>query len=74
MTGATGFIGGNLVRALLDRGHAVKCLVRNGSNRKNIEGLDVEVVTGDLRDDGLELRKAFEGFEALFHVAAVYSF
>ena len=74
VTGATGFIGGNLVRVLLDRGYAVKCLVRDGSNRKNVEGLDVEVVPGDLRDDGLELSKALTGCDALFHVAAVYSF
>ena len=74
MTGATGFIGSNVVRVLLDRGHEVKCLVRNGSNRKNIEGLDVEVVAGDLRDDGSELGRALRRCDALFHVAAVYSF
>jgi len=74
VTGATGFIGGNLVRALLDRGHDVRCLVRNGSTTKNVHGLEVEVVRGDLRDDDLDLNVALRGCEALFHAAAVYSF
>ncbi len=74
VTGATGFIGGNLVRILLERGHTVRCLARSGSNRKNIEGLAVEVFEGDLRDAELDLTKQLRGCEALFHVAAVYSF
>ncbi len=74
VTGATGFIGGNLVRTLLDRGHSVKCLVRSGSNRTNIEGLEVEVLEGDLRDAELDLSNQLRGCEALYHVAAVYSF
>jgi dihydroflavonol-4-reductase len=74
VTGATGFIGGNLVRALLARGHAVRCLVRNGSNLKNVQGLEVELVRGDLRDDSLDLSVSLRGCEALFHAAAVYSF
>jgi dihydroflavonol-4-reductase len=74
VTGATGFIGGNLVRALLSRGYAVKCLVRNGSNVKNIQGLEVELVRGDLRDAELDLDTALRGCEGLFHAAALYSF
>ncbi len=74
VTGATGFIGGNLVRTLLDRGYTVRCLIRKGSSRKNIDGLDVEIVEGDLRDADLDLSNDLRSCEALFHVAAVYSF
>ena len=73
VTGATGFIGGNLVRQLLKQGYQVRVLVRKGSNQRNIEGLDVDVVVGDLRDrDSPE--KAVEGCDVLFHVAAAYTF
>jgi len=73
VTGATGFIGANLVRQLLEQRYQVKALVRKESNRQNIEGLDIDVVIGDLRDrDSLE--KALEGCEVLFHVAATYTF
>lgn len=73
VTGATGFIGANLVRVLLRQGYLVKALVRRESDRRNIDGLDIEIACGDLRDkDSLE--RALEGCEALFHVAASYSF
>ena len=73
VTGATGFIGGNLVRELLKQSYEVRALVRKGSNQGNIEGLDVDVVLGDLRDrDSLE--KAVEECDVLFHVAAAYTF
>jgi len=72
VTGATGFIGANLVRELLKHGYQVKALVREGSNRKNIESLDIEVVTGDLRDVA-SLNSSLGGCEALFHVAASYT-
>ena len=72
VTGATGFIGGNLVRELLKDGHDVRALCRAGSNRSNIEGLDVEVAVGDLRDRD-SLGPAMKGREALFHTAALYS-
>jgi dihydroflavonol-4-reductase len=74
MTGATGFIGGNLVRLLLNRGYSVKALVREGGDRRNISGLDIEVVPGDLRDSNLDLKQTMRGCEAVFHVAASYSF
>lgn len=73
VTGATGFIGANVVRALLADGYKVRALVRQNSPRRNIEGLDVEVTVGDLRDKA-SLDKALEGCDALFHVAAMYSF
>lgn len=73
VTGATGFIGGNLVRELLKQGYQVRALVRKSSNQRSIEGLDVDVVFGDLRDRD-SLNKALEGCEVLFHVAAAYTF
>jgi len=73
VTGATGFIGANLVRELLQQGFKVRALVRQESNRRNLEGLDVELVLGDLRDKG-SLEKALEGCDVLFHTAALYSF
>ena len=72
VTGATGFIGGNLVRELLKDGHDVRALCRAGSSRSNIQGLDVEVAIGDLRDRD-SLGPAMKGREALFHTAALYS-
>ncbi len=73
VTGATGFIGGNLARELVAQGNRIRALVRPGSNRKAIEGLDIELVSGDLSDTDL-LRGALDGCDALFHVAAAYAF
>jgi len=72
VTGATGFIGANLARELLKQNYQVKALVREQSNRKNIEGLDIDTVVGDLRDRS-SLDRALDGCEALFHVAASYT-
>jgi dihydroflavonol-4-reductase len=72
ITGATGFIGANLVRALLADGWLVRALVRPGSNRQNITGLPVEQVEGDL-DDVQTLAEQIAGCEAVFHLAAHYS-
>ena len=72
VTGATGFVGAHVVRALLAEGVDVRALARPGGDRRNLEGLRVEVVESDLREEaGLE--GAMAGVEALFHVAAVYS-
>jgi len=73
VTGATGFIGGNLVQELLNQGYQVKTLVRKESDRKNIEGLNVEIAWGDLRDKA-SLVSALESCNVLFHVAACYIF
>jgi dihydroflavonol-4-reductase len=66
VTGAAGHIGGNLVRALLEEGRRVRCLVRK--DRRALEGLDVEMVEGDIFDPGA-LDRLLEGVGTLFHLA-----
>ncbi len=73
VTGAAGFIGSNVVRELLEEGVEVRALIRPGENLKNLEGVDVERVEGNvLEPDGL--RKAVKGCDTLFHLAAIYKF
>jgi dihydroflavonol-4-reductase len=71
VTGATGFVGSAVARALLARGEAVRCLARPGSDRRNLAGLDVEIAEGDLTDPA-SLKAAARGVDALYHVAADY--
>jgi len=71
ITGATGFIGASLTRVLLAEGHAVKALVRPGTDLRNLNGLDIELCRGDLRDRD-SLLKGLEGCDTLFHAAADY--
>jgi dihydroflavonol-4-reductase len=71
VTGATGFVGSAVARALLREGWQVRVLVRDSSDRRNLDGLETEVVSGDLNDHG-SLERAAKGCEALFHVAADY--
>lgn len=71
VTGGTGFIGAHLVRLLLQEGYAVKALVRPSSNLGNLQGLEVEIVKGDL--NAPELWQEMVGCQYLFHVAAHYS-
>ncbi len=71
MTGATGFVGAAVARALLGEGWEVRALARRGSDRRNLQPLAVEVLEGDLADAG-SLARALGGCEALFHVAADY--
>lgn len=69
VTGGSGFVGANLVRALLERGWTVRALVRGTA--ENLDGLPVERVHGDLFSP--ELVEWLHDCDALFHVAAFYS-
>jgi dihydroflavonol-4-reductase len=71
VTGTTGFVGAAVARALLHEGWTVRALVRPTSDRRNLQGLELEPVLGDLNDAG-SLAAAAAGCEALFHVAADY--
>ena len=71
VTGATGFVGAAVARALIARGEDVVLLARKTSPRGNVDGLDARVVIGDLRD-AESLVAAFEGVDRLYHVAADY--
>ena len=68
VTGASGFLGWHVARALRERGHCVRALVRGGSR---VADLDVEGVIGDLRDRA-SLERAVAGCSHVFHVAADY--
>jgi dihydroflavonol-4-reductase len=71
VTGATGFLGSAVARALLAEGHTVRVMARANSDKRNLDGIDVEIVDGDLtRPETLE--PALKGCTALFHVAADY--
>ncbi|TKB79734.1 MAG: NAD-dependent epimerase/dehydratase family protein [Nitrospira sp.] len=72
LTGATGFVGGAVARALVAAGIHVRALVRPGSDLTNLAGLNVEQVHGDLRDRE-SLRRALLGCEQLYHVGAHYA-
>jgi len=71
VTGATGFVGAAVVRQLLATDRVVRVLARPGSDRRNLHGLPVEVVEGDLLDPA-SLGPAVRGCQVLFHVAADY--
>ncbi|MCI0400207.1 MAG: NAD-dependent epimerase/dehydratase family protein [Gammaproteobacteria bacterium] len=71
VTGATGFVGSAVARALVDAGKHVRVLVRPTSDRRNLLGLPIDVVEGDLGDRS-SLERALVGCKALFHVAADY--
>ena len=48
VTGATGHLGNNLVRALVKRNYRLRCMVLTGESLEPLQGLDVEVVEGDV--------------------------
>ncbi|MBI5410596.1 MAG: NAD-dependent epimerase/dehydratase family protein [Nitrospirae bacterium] len=72
VTGATGFIGAAVARALAAAGQDVRVLIRPDSDLRNLEGLKVEQIHGDLRDRD-SLRRALTGCAQLYHVAAHYA-
>lgn len=71
VTGASGFVGAAVARALLAQGRKVRVLLRPQSDRRNVEGIDVEPRIGSL-EDGASLSAALDGCGALYHVAADY--
>ena len=71
LTGATGFLGSHVARVLAAQGAELRLLVRPTSNLKNLEGLNAETATGDLRDPA-SLDNAMSGCDTVFHVAADY--
>jgi dihydroflavonol-4-reductase len=73
VTGANGFIGSSIVRELLKDGVEVKALIREGSDTKNIDGLDIERVYGDIRDKE-SIKTALKGCDTFYQTAALYTF
>jgi dihydroflavonol-4-reductase len=71
VTGANGFLGAAVVRALRSAGERVRAFVRAGSDRRNLAGLDVEIAEGDLTDRS-SLDAAVRGCSGVYHVAADY--
>ena len=71
VTGASGFIGSNLVHELVQRGHEVKALLRPNADLRGLAGAEFERVEGDVSDRGI-LRTAMSGCDWCFHVAASY--
>src|SRR5260221_5509200 len=71
VTGASGFIGANLVHELTARGHRVRALLRPQSDGRGLRGAEFERVTGDVGDAAL-LASAMGGCDWCFHVAASY--
>jgi dihydroflavonol-4-reductase len=72
VTGATGFVGAAVVRALIKTGIEVRVLARRDSDFSNLQQLKIDGVYGDLRDKE-SLRKALAGCQQLYHVAAHYA-
>lgn len=73
VTGATGFIGRNLVKRLVDEGREVRCLVRKSSNLNLLENLRIDFVYGDILDID-SLRIATKGVSVIYHLSgAVFS-
>ena len=71
VTGATGFVGSAVALALARRGEPLRLLVRPGGDRRNLRGLDAELVEGDLSRPET-LARAVAGCGRLYHVAADY--
>jgi dihydroflavonol-4-reductase len=71
VTGASGFVGSAVARLLVERGFAVRALVRSDRPQTHLAGFDIEFVQGDLRDADA-VRKAMAGVRFVFHVAADY--
>ena len=73
VTGANGFTGSHLVKALLQRGDSVVGLVRKSSDLTRLEDTDIQLVTGDITDRNA-LRQAMQDVDMVFHTAAFVEF
>jgi dihydroflavonol-4-reductase len=73
VTGASGFIGANLVHELVARGHSVRALLRPQADTRGLEGASYQRVAGDLLDSREKLARGMEGCDWVFHVAASYA-
>ena len=73
VTGATGFLGANLVHHLVRRGDTVRVLTRPSSSMALLDGVPVEVAVGDVADVG-SLVAAARGVETIYHAAALVSY
>src|SRR6201995_4429188 len=71
VTGASGFVGANLVHELVARGHRVKALLRERSDLRGTAGAEFERVAGDVSEPE-KLKRAMAGCDWCFHVAASY--
>ncbi|HEY9623402.1 MAG TPA: NAD-dependent epimerase/dehydratase family protein [Crinalium sp.] len=69
VTGANGFTGSHLVKALLNRGDTVVALVRQSSDLSRLDGCDIQLVYGDISDRP-SLQTAMQGIDTVFHIAA----
>lgn len=71
VTGASGFVGSAVVRALIAAGRSVRAIVEPGADLRNLDGVNVERVTCDVTD-AQQTRRAISGASSLFHLAAIY--
>src|SRR5579872_1939070 len=71
VTGANGFLGCHVVRALIERGDRVRALARENADISALRGIDCQIVRGDVRDID-SLRIVMKGCDEVYHVAADY--
>jgi nucleoside-diphosphate-sugar epimerase len=71
VTGATGFTGGHLARALVARGHSVRALVRDAARGQDLKSAAIELAVGDVRDRAA-LDSAMADVDVVYHIAAIY--
>lgn len=71
VTGADGFLGSHLVHTLLDKSFNVRAYIQKDSTSSTLEGLPIEIVKGDLLDEGQALQNAIRGCDYVFHCAAI---
>lgn len=71
ITGGNGFVGSALARKLVEQGEEVRVTIRQESNTRNIDDLEVEKVYADVRDEHA-IQRALQGCRQLYHTAALY--